>query len=277
MTVHSGGGMSLEYYPCRYNDSRVLFRGPRRKLDREYIAFIGGAETYGRFVEQPFPALLERRLSISCVNFGVLNAGMDLYLNDPAILDLASKASAKVMQITGAQNMSNRFYSVHPRRNDRFLRASERLEELYPEVDFTEFHFNRHMLGQLAEISLDRYALIVDELQTAWVARMKHVLTILHGKVVLLWFANHAPVLGKSQTTGSDPLFVTRDMIEVLRPRVMRVVEVVPSEAAMMEGTKGMVFGDFDACAAAELPNPRAHEEVANTLEDCLRVCCRTS
>lgn len=270
MSVLGGGQDSLEYYPCRYGQSRVLFRGPRRLLDGDYVAFLGGTETYGRFVAEPFPTLLEPRLSTACVNFGAVNAGVDLYLNDPAVMELASGASAKVVQITGAQNLSNRFYSVHPRRNDRFLRASERLESLYPEVDFTEFHFVRHMLGRLQEHSAERFETVVDELRQAWVARMKHVLTQIRGHVVLLWFADH-PVPDKVESSlAGDPLFVTRDAVEAMRPRVADVVEVVASGQARAEGTRGMVFNEFEACAAAELMGPRAHREAAEALEDAL-------
>lgn len=271
MSVQGGGHGALEYYPCRYGGSRVLFRGPRRELDGDYFAFLGGTETYGRFIESPFASLIERRMAVACANFGVVNAGVDLYLNDPASMDLAIGGEAKVLQIMGAQNMSNRYYSVHPRRNDRFLRASERLESLFPEVDFTEFHFVRHMLNKLAEVSQDRFEVVVEELRAAWVARMKHILTLLRGKVVLLWFADHPIPSGPRASMHGDPLFVNRQMVEALRPRVASLVEVVASESVLMEGTKGMVFSDFDACAAAEFMGPYAHEEAADMLEDVLR------
>ena len=67
----------LSYSPCRYGNSRILFRGPRRPLDRPYLAFIGGTETYGKFIEKPFPTLVETALRQPCVNFGCLNAGID--------------------------------------------------------------------------------------------------------------------------------------------------------------------------------------------------------
>lgn len=270
MSVHGGGRGSLEYYPCRYGNSRVLFRGPRRQLDGAYIAFLGGTETYGRFIEVPFPALMESQLNLACANFGVVNAGVDLYLNDSAVMDLVSAADAKVVQVMGAQNMSNRFYSVHPRRNDRFLRASDRLMELYPEIDFTEFHFVRHMLGRLAEVSGDRYGKVLNELGTAWIARMKHLLTQLRGNIVLLWFADQPIPVEMPATLEGDPLFVNRAMIETLRPRVTQLVEVVASDAARVEGTRGMVFSDFEACAAEELMGPMAHAEASEALTDVL-------
>lgn len=271
MSVHGGGLGALEYYPCRYGNSRVLFRGPRKPLETDFVAFLGSTETYGRFIEQPFPHLLESRLRMPCVNFGVVNAGVDLYLNDPAVMDMVMQASAKVVQVMGAQNMSNRYYSVHPRRNDRFLRASERLEELYPEVDFTEFHFVRHMLGRLLEVSPERFSTVVDELRQAWIARMKNVLTQIRGHVVLLWFSDRPVPEEDAVELDHDPLFVTRDMVDTLRPRVTQVVEVVASDMARMEGTAGMVFSDFESCAAAELQGVQAHKEAADALEGVLR------
>ncbi len=266
MSVHGGGHGALEYYRCRYGNSRVQFRGPRKELDSEYVAFLGTTETYGRFIEVPFPELVEQRLHLPCVNFGVVNAGVDLYLNDPSIMDIVLQASAKVVQVMGAQNMSNRYYSVHPRRNDRFLRASERLESLFPEVDFTEFHFVRHMLGRLFETSEDRFGIVVEELRQAWTARMKNILTQIRGQVVLLWFADQPVPASPMMPLESNPLFVTRDMIETLRPRVSEVVELVTSTGAQMEGTRGMVYSDLEACAAAELQGPLAHEEAADSL-----------
>lgn len=271
MSVHGGGVGALEYYPCRYGNSRVLFRGPRKPLDTDYVAFLGSTETYGRFIETPFPQLIEAQLKMPCVNFGVVNAGVDLYLNDPSVMDMVVQASAKVVQVMGAQNMSNRYYSVHPRRNDRFLRASERLEELYPEVDFTEFHFVRHMLGRLMEVSAERFAIVTEELRQAWTARMKSMLTQIRGRVVLLWFAHHAVPEEELLDLEHDPLFVTRDMVETLRPRVDAVVEVVASDSARLEGTLGMVFSDFESCAAAELQGPTAHGEAADALAAVLR------
>ena len=75
-----------------------------------------------------------------------------------------------VVQVMGAQNLTNRFYTVHPRRNDRFLRAAPDLQALYPEVDFTEFHFTRHLLRTLRWSSADRFEVVAEELRAVWVA-----------------------------------------------------------------------------------------------------------
>ena len=73
----------------------------------------------------------------------------------------------------GAQNMSNRFYQVHPRRNDRLTRVSTVMQAIFPEVDFSEFCFTRHLLTRLAEVAPERFPILREELQAAWTARMR--------------------------------------------------------------------------------------------------------
>ena len=150
MTFETMGSGPLDYAPCHYGDSRLVFRGPARLLRGDYVAFLGGTETYGKFLAAPYPVLVEDALGLPAANFGQINAGVDVYLNDPGVTAAAANAAVAVVQVMGANNMSNRFYTVHPRRNDRFLRASATMQAVFRDVDFTEFHFTRHMLGALA-------------------------------------------------------------------------------------------------------------------------------
>lgn len=265
MTYNSMGPGALDYLPCRYGTSKLLFRGPRRRLNKPYIAFVGGTETYGRFVEKPFSALVEEEIGQLCVNFGCLNAGIDVFAGDPFVPGAAAGAMITVIQVMGAQNMSNRFYSVHPRRNDRFVAPSDLLKTIFREIDFSEFHFNKHMLTTLKNVSADRFDTIYKELQMAWVARMQMLVGQMRGKVILLWFADRPPSEGAlpMNSLGDDPLFVTRGMIDEVAPYVTSVVKVIPSNLAREEGTTRMVFAPLEAHVAGELPSARAHEEAA--------------
>ena len=261
------GESPLDYYPCRYGASKLLFRGPRRKLEGAYCAVLGGTETYGKFIEQPYPALIEAATGTTMVNFGCVNAGADAYLNDPAVIEACTKARITVVQVTGAHNTSNRFYTVHPRRNDRFLRASSLLKAVYREVDFTEFHFTRHMLSTLLTLSPERFEVVIEELQAAWTARMRLLLEKTEGKTVLLWLANHTPDNAEADTgLGRDPLFITRSMLEAVRPHTTELVEVIASPQARAAGLGGMLYAPTEAPAAQELPGPPAHAEVASAL-----------
>lgn len=268
------GAGALNYAPCRYGNSRILFRGPERRLDAPYVSFLGGSETYGKFIKTPFPALVESNLGVNCINFGIPNAGIDVFANEAFLVETALGAEISVVQIVGAHNLANRFYSVHPRRNDRFISASALLSSIYPEVDFSEFHFTRHMLNILYGVSPERFAVVRHELQEAWMARMKLLLRRIRGKAVLLWLADHAPPnqadSQKNPAENTDPLFVTREMLDRLGTHAKDCVQVVVSAKALAAGTQGMVFSEMEASAAQRLVGPQAHGEAAKLLTDTL-------
>lgn len=260
---------------CTYGLSRVPFRGPRKPLEGRYVACLGGSETFGKYLERPWPELLETRLGDTCLNLGCLNAGVDVFLRDAAVKALAHDASATVIQVMGAANMSNRFYRVHPRRNDRFLGPTDALRSLYPEVDFAEIAFTRHLLQVLLRVSEERFDELRVELQRVWLRRMTQLVAEIGGPVLLLWLAEHAPAssgpVEDAEELRRDPVLVTADMLQALRPQVSAIVESRPSAAALAQGVTGMVFGALDLHAAREMLNAAAHDEATNLLEPALR------
>ena len=261
------GAGALEYFPCRYGTSRLLFRGPRRALDRPYVAVLGGTETYGKYVPRPYPDLIEADTGLRMVNLGCVNAGLDVYLNEEAVTQIAAEAEVAVVQVVGAHNLTNRFYTVHPRRIDRFLAASPLLRSMFRDVEFTEFHFTRHMLMTLQAASAERFEGVAEELQAAWLMRMKQLLARLPTKVVLLWMSDHRPPekAGQTQLLTESPLVDAR-MIAAIKPLATAYVEVISSPAARARGVEGMSFAPLDAPAASGLPGPAVHQEVAQRL-----------
>ena len=268
--VYPGGG-ALDYAPCRYGTSRVVFRGPAKALDSPYVTVLGGTETYGKFVPEPFPTLVEAELGLPMVNLGAMNAGLDVYLGDPALLEIARGAEAVVLQIVGAQNLSNRYYKVHRRRNDRFLGASPGLKVLFPDVDFTEFSFTRHMLQSLQRVSPERFERVVEELRSVWMARMARLMQQIGPKVILLWFgAQRPPRPGRPADLTHDPLLITAEMMARLRLAACAVVDVVgaPDQHDL---SRGLSYSALDELAARGVPGPAAHLDVAMQLSAVLR------
>lgn len=264
--VQAGAG-ALDYFPCHYGQSRAVFRGPQRDLSGPYIVALGGSSTFGKYVARPYPALVEQATGHPVANLGGLNTGPDFYLSDPAALRVASRARLAVVQITGADALSNPFYTVHARRNDRFLAATPALRALYPEVDFAEIHFTRHLLLVLARTDAARFSRLRDALQANWLARMRQLLAHLPLRRVLLWLADGRP---PARATDLDhacgPLLVDAGMLATLRPAVSALVEAVPSPAARAEGLARMQFPQTEADQARHLPGPAAHDEVAALL-----------
>jgi hypothetical protein len=266
VTLNDISETDLNYMPWRYGASRIAFRGPAQRLDEPYVAIIGGSETFGKFVEFPFADLLQAEIGVPVVNLGVMHAGLSLIVDNPAILDIASKSQVTVVQVLGAANMSNRFYSVHPRRNDRFVGASKRMQQLFPDVDFTDFNFTGHLLSALEYAGHPAFDDLVAELKTAWVRRMGTILSAIHGDRLLLWMADRRPEDPSNAIGGFDPLFVDRDMPEALSPSIGGIVEVVASKRSRGEGLRGKLYQSSEEQAAAAMPGPAFHGQTATAL-----------
>jgi len=256
----------IDYKLWRHGPSRIAFRGPTQELDVPYVAIVGGSETFGKFVEYPFADLLRAEIAMPVVNLGVMHAGLSLIVDDPAILDIASNAQMTVVQVLGATNMSNRFYSVHPRRNDRFVCASKRMKVLFPDVDFADINFTGHLLTALEKERHPGFGELVAELKTAWVQRMSAILDSIHGDRLLLWMSDRRPEDPSSVEHSTDPMFVDRDMLEALSPLIGGIVEVVATKHSRDEGLIGKFYQASDEQAAAAMPGPAFHCQTAAAL-----------
>lgn len=261
------GARAPEAGHCQYGGSRLQCRGPQRPLDGPYVAFLGGAETFGRFVAVPFVEQVERVTGRICVNLGAAHAGPDAWLFDPDLLAIADRAEQAVIQLPGAQGLSNPFYRVHPRRNDRFLEALPVLKAIYPEIDFSDFTFVNHMLGTLNRCAPARFAAVRDDLKQVWVERMLLVLRRFQNRPALLWLRyNGGTLSGRGTDLGSHPLFVDEAMVDRLRPVSGEVIALDLDTAAAAKEVKKMRFGSMQAPAAAQMIGPSAHKLVAKAL-----------
>ncbi|WP_068306883.1 DUF6473 family protein [Pararhodobacter sp. CCB-MM2] len=112
--------------------------------------------------------------------------GVDYHLGDALLLDRASRAQSVLMLLPSLGNLSNAFYRVHPRRNDRFVVARAPLRALFPEVDFALFTFTGHALGTLHATCPERFGLVRQALVEAWLLRMGILLDMLPQDGVLI-------------------------------------------------------------------------------------------
>lgn len=253
--------VDLDYYPCSYGASRITFRGPAISLDRGYTAVIGGSETFGRYIEDPFCERVGDLTGRFVANMGVINGSVDAFTQDEGTMAVLSAADTVVVQVMGAANISNRFYSVHPRRNDRFLRHSILMETLFQDVDFSDFSFTRHMLIALQDSSPEKFAIIQQELREAWVARMRLLLTRLPARKILLWIEGVA-----QSPLGEEPLFVTVDMMQKLEPLIDKLVHCDVSATQDAGQLDEMIFPQIDTASALLSLSSEGHERVAHAL-----------
>ena len=209
----------------RFGRSQQVFRGPKPSLQNPYITFLGGSETFGKFVAAPFPKLVQKSLHKTCINWGTPGAGPGFFLKDPVLLEACSNAEVCVIQIMDAVPMSNRMYSVFPRRNQRLRGVSEALKSLYPQIDFTQFKYVSAMIRKLKSEDESSWKVVEAELKSAWLARMLELIDDIDSKKVLLW-------LKPAESEMSDSM-ISDDMIAVIAKKVDRLVRIdVPEKSS---------------------------------------------
>ncbi len=246
----------LDYLPCQYGRSKLQFRGPLRPLPRDYVCFIGGSETFGKFVARPYPALVEDMTGLPCLNLGSASAGIDSFIQDATVISMARNARLVVLQLMGPQYLSNRFYAVHPRHNDRFIKANAPLRQLYPSVDFTEFTFVGHLLNRLQHVSRRKFREVRAELQATWLDRMALALQLFARPVLLLWL----------EEGQQAPRILNRSMLSRLQGGKVELVRIETDSWVSKQGNKGMIFGAAQARAATVSPSSAYHRLVAQQL-----------
>lgn len=275
MTYDILGPGALDYLPCQYGTSQLTFRGPKRVLEAPYVAFIGGTQTFGKFIEQPFPLRVEHLTGVTSVNFGQVGAGLDVFARDAVVQGAAHGARVTVVEVLGAANMNNPLYKVHHRRNDRFVWAAKDLRDLYPEVDFAQFNFTHHMLRDLFRLDSVRFEQVLQRLQRVWVRRMNRFLSHLKSPVVLVWFRgpeeNVDPADEWSAKIGRGPAFITQSMVDALDEGVGGLVEVLPEVKRGEAGSEqGLVFNPLEEAAARAVASPAQHQAAADALRPIL-------
>lgn len=248
-----------DYRLCGFPGTRPRFRGPAPDFREPFVAVLGGTETFGKYVDAPFPSLVSDWTGLPVMNFGVPYAGVSLFNDEPWLLDIAAHASLTVIQVLGAQNMSNRLYAVHPRRNDRFLSASPALCDMYPDVDFSEINFTGHLMKTLSHRSTRKFSILMDELRVAWVQRTRRLIEAIGGEVLLLWISDRHP----DTRAMREPLFVDTEMLDQLSPLTAGVVKVVLPDERVTDVSR---LSSNTEKAARLLPGPADHARIAEAL-----------
>jgi len=271
MTVHAPIDHDVDYNTYRFGRSRQRFRGPKPDLSEPYISFVGGSETFGKFVEQPFPARLQDALDYTCANWGTPGAGPSFFLKDPVVLEACSNSKVCVVSVMGAVAMSNRLYSVFKRRNSRIRATSAGLKAMFPDLKLEDYRFAHNMLRHMYQDNPNNFKVLEIELREAWIARMRELLDEIETTRVLFWMSERTPEeAGGSadrEAFVTHPAFVDREMLEAVAPLADLVVEYVPQNPAAISAGEDAQDGQ----PAIPVPGDLMHAQATEILADPLR------
>ena len=268
----------FDYKLYRFGRSRQVFRGPQPDLRGKYVSSLGGSNTFGRFTDQPYPQMLGERLGVTALNLGTEGAGPGFFLSDPEILRTASDSSLCIVQAMCASTLSNRMFSVRPRRNSRLHAVSDLLIGIFPEVDFSRFSYVNALLRHLQSIDENRFKLVVNEMKNAWIGRTQTLLSSLETKTILFWFSQRAPEDPEQEIGAPEnyPQFVDRAMIDAVRSAADGYVECITSKGLPQDLTidgKTVLYRPSGEPVDQnhEFPSPEMHTSAADALTDIVR------
>jgi hypothetical protein len=262
--------VNYEMYPLP-GVERGYFRGPPVRGE-EYVACVGAAQTFGRFVQRPFPHLLSRALEMEALNLGRGGAGPTYPLADPILLRYINRARLVVVQVLSGRSQSNSvFHTInHGMVGTNVLNGCK--------MDAGEFYT---WLLQQDRSFAQR---IVAETREIYVSAMTELLAAIKPPKILLWFSTRTPEYEEQwelpawRLMGAFPQLVNRTMIEQLRGHAEAYVECVstrgspqpivdlngnPSSFRVQEAGKTEVVMKTHN---SYYPSPQMHEDAAGLL-----------
>lgn len=200
---------------------QVPLRGPRVQFaGTDYVCCIGAAQTFGRFVADPFAQQVGRFLDRPCVNLGLAGAGPDAFLNRQRFRRVIQNASLVVIQSMSGRSVSAGVFKVGGNNGVLEFLSGPRKGEKKLAQD--AYKILRDEYGQSA------FDTQVKAAQDRWVDLHRELIELCTGKTIYLWMSQ------KNMTSEEDhqkpnlgvfPHFVTGDMVDAVRSQCDATVD----------------------------------------------------
>lgn len=239
--------------------------GPDEYRSGEYVCCLGAAQTYGRFVEAPFPALLQESLGMSVANLGLPGSGPQAFLDRPRLIEFINRGRLAVVQVLSARSASNRYFKSEGFSNGQRRTNREKISAINA---FDEI-FERFTGPEIKEI--------VMETQEDWMGGYHRLLDAITVPKVLFFFGDRPAeesldFSSRGRLFGSYPQLVTKDMIRGLAARVDGYVEAIsnrgmPQVVRKSDGSVAEIrVAGRTVIDNRYYPSPQMHEDAASVL-----------
>jgi len=261
----------LDYELYQLPGVEGVFRGP--PIDRdEYVACVGAAQTFGRFVRTPFPRLISDALGIDALNLGRGGAGPTYPLSNPTLLEYINRARIVIVQVLSGRSQSNSLFHIAVHNNYGNSSPHGR------EVSADEFY--TWLLGQDEQLARK----IIAETRQNYVAAMIDLLNAIKPPKILFWFSVRSPEyheqleLPLEHLWGEFPQLVNQAMLDQLRSHADTYVECIsrrgsPQPLFDRSGNpasfRGFSISLSEVIMRTEnhyYPSPEMHEDAAELL-----------
>lgn len=204
---------------------KMPLRGPAPDELRkgEYIVCVGAAQTFGCYVEEPYPYLLQKELNIPVLNLGVSGAGPSFFKDREAWLKLMNNAKFAIVQVMSGRSASNSMFKSQGRA--MLTRVSDQ-REIASGFAWEEIIKNS---------SSEQIDFLVQETRKNWEHDMNTLLNKIEVPKILLWFSKRKPNYLEEHNDvykllGEFPQLVNDAMLESVKPSADYYVEAISSK-----------------------------------------------
>jgi hypothetical protein len=216
-----------DYKYAQLLGTETLIRGPiPEDLSGGFIAYLGAAQTFGRFVEHPYPSLLQQQLGVPALNLGHGGGKPEFYLRSKGLLEIINRAKCAVIQVMSARGSPN-----------RFLKPTSYLHNVMTIADGIPARKNPVFVDGayrtlLKEIAPEKLREAIVETRANWLVEMRKLLDRISVPKLLFWFSVRDPAYVEKfgdldALLGAYPHLVTEAMITALRRSTQGYVECV--------------------------------------------------
>jgi hypothetical protein len=245
------------------------FRGPPVQ-SREYIACVGASQTFGRFVQMPFPRLISYALRIDTLNLGRGGAGPEFPLENPALMEHINGSRIVIVQVFSGRSQSNSLFRM----------AGQTMcgTNLANGSECSADQFYTWLLTQDTKLAQE----IVAETREKYASAMTRLLDAIVPPTILFWFSTRSPdyeecmELPLTRLFGEFPQLINRAIVERLKGHTSLYVECISKR-----GLPQLVPGQHSGASAQDssstsqkrivtrnlyYPSPEMHEDAAAAL-----------
>lgn len=199
---------------------------PTDKLEKgKYIVCLGAAQTFGRFVEKPFPQLLSDTLNIPVVNMGHAGAGPSFYSKKMKMIEFINNAQFAIVQVMPGRSMGNSLYETKTG-GEMLLRKSDN-QKIGASNAWKEI---------LENYSKEEVEQLVSETRKNWHSEMKELLNSIKIPTILFWFSHRVPKYQEEYKNVSklfgygSPQLINENMIDNIKPYADYYVESISDD-----------------------------------------------
>jgi LPS sulfotransferase NodH len=267
--LDQAGGLDYELY--RVSTIGREFRGPAIDTAAPYLAFLGSAHTFGRFVAAPFPSLLGQRLGIQVLNLAVGGAGPRHYLTRE-YLELLNGAEAVIIQVLSGRSASNSMFD-NTQSGGLMGCVRGQASPIRAEEFFTQ-------LGKSSDKS--RFEEVINETRDDYMSSFVQLLRKIVVPRILFWFSTRTPHYEEDLANiphgvlGAFPQLVNQRMMKELAAFSDAYVECVSKQGLPQTLWPSDQSIDGAGCRNGVLqnnyyPSPSMHVAAADGLEQACR------